>query len=332
MKVQWTEDKISAQQMKVLDMKFKYVTGFHTRDIDVEASKRNNARQEAPLNELAVNSYMGYMNAGNLFAGIVVYLPLKIVLSGNHRLTAAMLLDQVTIDCHVVTEASPEAIQDFIAWANAKETRVPLTESDLINKAAEMVIRETDPKSIMEATMYMFGTAAFRDKVADRHRELAVRRDLLKADVAPAAVDKVVAANPTVLKVLYPLSPTKMGGVRSEKLLVEAFSAIKKHELNQTRAEEMIKAARENTKDEREQIRAIGDYVENLKARKEKKNVPAVRPECIEFRKAVGFMYSVLCSKENPTFRQFHVPQADQKELIEKLRAIKRAINSLERS
>lgn len=92
-------------------VKWDYLDGVALSEIDVEASKRNQARVNAPIIEDLVERYaLAYID-GSEFPALIAWRADSgrlVLLDGNQRLAAAIDLDQKAIDVYVCSELTEE--------------------------------------------------------------------------------------------------------------------------------------------------------------------------------------------------------------------------------
>ena len=329
-KMNWSREEVVEKKMDSLGIKWEWRVGLSANKIDVEASQQNNARYDAAIIEKAASDYQAHMTNGSSFPGIVVFLAKWLILAGNHRFKAAVANGQATIDCYVITSAEECAIQRFIVWDNARHP--PITLSLEEKKAHCVDLHMTCKLPLRDVVMEVLGSTSYLDSVKDMVNEAKVRYDLQVTGISVHKIEEVAVASPGALRWLFPLAPSKEGGLRNVKLLVESFKVIRDFGLSGNQTKEMVDSIREQG-DERGQMGALILFKETLKAKVELEKTP-VSPDCTKLRRAVTGMYLLLCCDQTfNSFKDFPITDDEErKTLVGKFRDIRRALSKLEGS
>jgi hypothetical protein len=132
MLAKWTTDAIAESKIKAIGIGFRYVKGLEIAKIDIAGSRRNNARLREQWNEDLSVEYGVAMADGDTFpapvlrevsGGTYKYF----VLSGNHRIGAATMLNDKMIDAYIV-EGDDEMAFEIITrsanrWMGDRQTK-----------------------------------------------------------------------------------------------------------------------------------------------------------------------------------------------------------------
>ena len=107
----WYKDQKVEQLMASLGIKYDYRVGIPISKLE-KTSARDNARFGESIDPDFVEMYTYAMKQGTRFPAPVLSPRLK-VLAGNQRIAAAQKAGQEAIDAYIVTEATPEAVEEF---------------------------------------------------------------------------------------------------------------------------------------------------------------------------------------------------------------------------
>lgn len=114
-------------------------------DLKIEESKANNARFHEEIDDDHVERIAIAMNAGKPLP-LIICTPDGFILSGNHRVAAAVINDYTHVMAYVVLNGTPE-VHDEIARTSNADAGKPLTEEQLLEQAAYLVIGHGKPIS-----------------------------------------------------------------------------------------------------------------------------------------------------------------------------------------
>lgn len=131
--VAWGEDSVAESKMRSMGVTYKMVRSVHIEEIDVAASRRNNARLMDPYEDALAHEYADAMAAGDRFPAIIIVkrggrkTNKYMVLSGNHRLGAAIDCEQEVVDAYILDDWDEKA-NDIIArsanrWTGKRQER-----------------------------------------------------------------------------------------------------------------------------------------------------------------------------------------------------------------
>jgi hypothetical protein len=123
-KGQWTDDRIAESKMRSLGVEWEYIKDILISDIDVLGSRRNNARLRDQFNDDLSVQYGVALHDGDVFPAIIIRRVLRpggfkyFVVSGNHRLGGALLLEDKTLDAYVLNTQDEMFIEMLTRSAN----------------------------------------------------------------------------------------------------------------------------------------------------------------------------------------------------------------------
>lgn len=122
-KANWTSDQILESKLRQMGVGWKYDKSVPLDKIDIHGSRRNNARLKDQWNENLSIEYGVAMEEGDIFpapalravfgGGYKFY-----VLSGNHRVGAANLLGDKTIEAYIVDSSDEMVLETITRAAN----------------------------------------------------------------------------------------------------------------------------------------------------------------------------------------------------------------------
>lgn len=144
MSVKWTTDPVLESKLRQLGVSFKLETGISMSGIDVHGSRKNNARLRTEWNEELSVEYGVAMADGDAFPAVVLRATEGgfkfFVLSGNHRVGAAKLLDETTIDAYLI-ESSDEMVFQIITRAANRWMGDRQSKDEAVEHARELIRR-----------------------------------------------------------------------------------------------------------------------------------------------------------------------------------------------
>ena len=253
----WIPDPALENRMASLGMKFRFIEDYPMANLKIEESKRNNARFSTPIDEEKCLEYAGALESGAMFPGIVV-LASGLILAGNNRVHANQLLSNKSIGAYVVSDATPQIIEEFIRTDNIVHG-MELKHEQKIQQCVFLHRKQGIP--LTQLAQKFFGKRDMYSTLLNAVHADAVRDQLMECGVSPARLSDLP---PSSMSTLYTLSPAQ-GGIKNIKVLREAFHAIVGCGLNSLQVGEMIKEVKE-AKDEKSQLAALSKFEDAHKA------------------------------------------------------------------
>ena len=118
----WTSDGIVESKLKGLSANYKIAKGVPVSQIDIEASRKNNARLSDSYNEELAMEYAIAMESGDRFPMVILCSKEKdgqyLIMSGNHRVGAAILAERPKVAAYIVDGNDDQVCEVLIRSAN----------------------------------------------------------------------------------------------------------------------------------------------------------------------------------------------------------------------
>jgi hypothetical protein len=188
----WTVDEPAEQLMRSIGIEFEYRRNIPIASLNVEKSKRLNARFNNPIDEDQCQTYAFKMKAGVSFPCLVLHEDL--ILAGNNRTHAAILAGRTHVDAYVILKATPQQIDIFTRRDNTRHG-LSLTKEELIQQCVDRHLKYDTPLSELnqeyfggnQGTYELIKAAVATQKVADKLKAKAIDigRLTTRASLAP---------------------------------------------------------------------------------------------------------------------------------------------------
>ncbi len=141
--VTWAQDVPAESHLRKMGVAHREVDRVHISEIDVEVSRRNNARLRDRYDESLAMEYADAMADGAAFPKLILVKKSGkskkyLVISGNHRLGAAIQLQQLTVAAYVLDEWDDQ-INDLIARSANRWTGKRQTAEEAVEHARHMM-------------------------------------------------------------------------------------------------------------------------------------------------------------------------------------------------
>lgn len=261
-------DKKVEAFLKKLGVKYEYQPKFKITDIDIEASRRNQVRTGAHVNDEQVLVYGIAMDSGEDFPPIVVHrLNPKnkaIVDDGNHRLKAITdVLELKHVEAYVVTEATELQILRLQFKAN-QTNGLALSMEDRVRHALILVAHGATQKDAAAD----IGIPVSRVQIALRQQETENR-------LTAMGVKRIDKLGPTHLN--------RLGNIKNDDVLRDMATTVIRHRIPVSDVDKFVtKLNKERTVEgQKKLINELGDsFVQDEKVRggpdSPVKRIPAV--------------------------------------------------------
>lgn len=281
MAVEWTRDPQAETLLKELGVKYRIVKGVKLSKVMVQESLKNNARLDAPLDDDTVTDYAIRMKQPDARFPMPIMHERRegeYVLSGNHRVGAAELADEATIDIYQVYDCDDAMVlDDIVRTANRLHGKRQDREEALRHAYAQM---QRFSLSAPEVSL-KFG-------VDEKALQRFVRADKIRVQLQLAGVSAAKDFSPTVLLSLGRLS-------ENTTVLREAAKATGRLGLNLSECDDFVHEIKHAPKQESEQLAAIGRYTAAHEARvrerrQEAKKLPLKRSFTTKMRSLLKFL------------------------------------------
>lgn len=221
--------------------------------IDADRSLRNQARMDRALDQKTVESYAQAMRDGASFPALIAYKvdPDReklatpgadlVLITGNHRMAAAIEANRADFDVYVVEDASPLVRERLTRTANFLEGRRPPPE-EALQHAMWLVSHDG----------YTAGAAAKMTNLRRSGVETALRAERTRSRLLSMGID--ATGGHFAQAVL-----DRLGALRGDPVLEAAARAVIDYHLSTELAAEMLRRVHAG-RSEAEQLRLIEDF------------------------------------------------------------------------
>lgn len=238
--------------LNLQNVKWHYWESVPLARIDAERSLKNQARLDRALDEPTVAAYAQAMRDKAAFPALIAYAldttrekatqpgADLVLITGNHRMAAAMETGRQDFDVYVVEERSPTVRERMTRTANFIEGRRPPPE-EALQHAVWLVTTDG----------YTAAAAARMTNLKHSTVELALRADRVRAQLLSLGVDATQFPRTTL---------TRLSVLKLDAVLAAAGQAVRRYRLAPDTVGEMLRSVQIG-RSEAEQLDEIRDFV-----------------------------------------------------------------------
>lgn len=279
MSVTWVRDPQAETLLKEKGVKFKVVAGIKLSHVLVDESLKNNARLDAPLDDDTVVDYSLGMQKPDAKYPLPIFHIRKngnFVLSGNHRVAAAGLVGETTIDAYVVECDDALILDDIVRTANRLHGK---------RQDANEALRHA--YSQMQQFSISAQEAADKFGVSKKRLEGYVRSDKIRVKLQLAGVQAAANFTPAVL--------LSLGRLNNDTVLREAAKLTHRRSLKLKEVDALVEEIRHAPAEESQQLATVGKQDQKLMiAKREAANEAKQRPLKASFTSKLRSLRSFL--------------------------------------
>lgn len=322
--LKWAIDPIVESKLKQLGATFRYVPGIQLESIDVFGSRRNNARLSEEWNEGLSIEYGVAMADGDTFPAPVFRQVTGdfsyFILSGNHRVGAAKLLEETNIDAYVVA-GDDELVMQMITraanrWMGDRQSKEEAVEH------ARMLITQYS-KSVKEMAK-LFGLKP--DWLSKAIKAEQTRDNLAKCGVETDGLSRAILQT--------------IGGLdHNERVMSRAASVASRFKLTGDRVRDLVASVKLG-KSEDDQLEAVKVFEDRVRSERlppavsDQSQIATRRPERARLMQYVNTLHSFLITgrRGHPfeTLEQIGVTSRhDRHDLRERFKCIRKSMETL---
>ena len=320
----WALDPVAESKLKQIGATFKFVTGIPMEAIDVIGSRRNNARLNEQWDEDLSVEYGVAMADGDTFPAPVLRMVTGefsyFVLSGNHRIGGAKLLEDTHIDAYVVA-GDDELIMQMITRASNRW----------------MGNRQSKDEAVEHARLLI---SQYGKTVKDMAKLFGLKPDFLYKSIKAEEIRAKLAKLNVTVDSCKRASLQLIGQLdHNERVMSRAAVVANRYVLSSERVREMVALVKQcGTEDE--QLAAVNSFEDRVVSErvppsvaKDAKISPS-RPERARLMQYVNTLHSFLTigRKGHPfeTLDQLGVTsRKDRHDLRERFKCIRRSMETM---